>query len=185
MDDIENIYKDVLIATLQVRIAGLEAALKSAHTDPEFMVLTRRGIEHRWHERTVDVDTVIFFDMDNIHAHNEHHGYADTDARIRLVMSHINHIWLFRWFSGDEFGLLCAAADAPGFAHRVQRLLEAEGMTATFGIAPIISNDLKASVIEAASMVQAAKSRGMRNTINQESHNLKLLDVTDRLISRS
>lgn len=185
MDDTEHTYKDVLIATLQVRIAELESALKNAHIDPEFMVLTRRGIDHRWHERTVDVDTIIFFDMDNIHAHNEQHGYTDTDARIRLVMSQINHLWLFRWFSGDEFGLLCTAADAPGFAHRVQRLLEAEGMTATFGITPIINNDLKASMAEAAMLVQAAKSRGLRNTINQESSDLKLSGVTYQPISRS
>lgn len=163
----EQSYKDVLISTLQVRISELETALQHAHTDPEFSVLTRPGIDHRWHQRPAEVDTVIFFDIDNIHDHNEHLGYANTDAHIRSVMSQVNHVWLFRWFSGDEFGLLCAAADAPGFASRVERLLKAEGMSATFGIAPIIDNDLKASMSMAASLVQEAKAKGMRGTINE------------------
>ena len=166
MDNTDNTYKDTIIAALQVRIAELEAELKAAYIDPEFLVLTRRGIDRRWHGRPVEIDTVIFFDIDNIHGHNEQSGYAYVDKRVRLIMSQINHVWLFRWFSGDEFGLLCAAADAVGFAARVQRLLEAEGMTATFGIGPIIDNDLKASMLKASVMVQAAKTRGMRNSVN-------------------
>src|ERR1041385_3807282 len=158
----EQSYKDVLITTLQVRISELEAALQAAHMDPEFSVLTRPGIDNRWHQRPDSVDTVIFFDIDNIHDHNEHDGYETTDTRIRSVMSKINHVWLFRWFSGDEFGLLCSASDAPGFAARVERLLLAEGMTATFGIAPITDNNLKVSMAKAAELVQAAKAKNMR-----------------------
>jgi len=163
----ENTYEQVLISTLQVRISELEAALEAAHQDPEFMIFNRTGIDARWHHRPHDVDTVIFFDIDNIHSHNEEWGYADTDAHIRAVMSRINHVWLFRWFSGDEFGLLCSALDAPGFAARVERLLQAEGMTATFGIAPIIDNNLRASMSRAAALVQAAKSKNMRGTTNR------------------
>jgi GGDEF domain-containing protein len=169
MEDIdEQSYKDVLISTMELRISELETALRAAHTDSDFSVLTRPGISHRWHERPDEVDTVIFFDIDNIHAHNEQSGYANTDAHIRSVMSQVNHVWLFRWFSGDEFGLLCAASDAPGFAARVERLLQAEGMTATFGIAPIIDNDLKASMAVAAALVQAAKAKGLRGTISDQ-----------------
>lgn len=163
----ENTYKDVVIAALQVRITELESALAESHKDPEFSVFTRHGIDHRWHERPPEVDTVIFFDIDNIHLHNLNSGYANTDAHIRSVMSQINHVWLFRWFSGDEFGLLCAAADATGFAARVERLLQAEGMTATFGIAPIINNDLKASMSQASALVVAAKAKGNRGTTNR------------------
>ena len=164
----EHIDKDAQISALQVRIAELEAALQTAYTDPEFAILTRSGIDHRWHQRPVNADTVIFFDVDHIHRHNEQWGYAGTDAHIRVVMSQIGHFWLFRWFSGDEFGLLCAAADAMGFAARVKRLLREEGMTATFGIAQIIDDDLKASMARAALLVQAAKAKGMRGTINEE-----------------
>ncbi len=164
IDEAENTYKDVVIAALQVRITELESALEASHKDPEFTVFTRHGIEHRWRDRPPEVDTVIFFDIDNIHIHNLNLGYANTDAHIRSVMSQINHVWLFRWFSGDEFGLLCAAADATGFAARVERLLQAEGMTATFGIAPIINNDLKTSMAQAATLVVAAKAEGRRGT---------------------
>jgi GGDEF domain-containing protein len=167
IENSENEFQQVLISALQVRISELEVALEDAHKDPEFLILNRTGIDARWHRRPHDVDTVIFFDIDNIHNHNEQRGYADTDARIRTVMSQINHVWLFRWFSGDEFGLLCSALDAPGFAARVERLLQAEGMTATFGIAPIIDNNLKASMCRAAALVQAAKSKNMRGTTNR------------------
>jgi GGDEF domain-containing protein len=146
----------------------LEAALQAAHSDPQFEVLNRAGIDHRWHRRPTNADTVIFFDIDDIHHHNQRWGYTATDTRIRAVMFQVDHFWLFRWFSGDEFGLLCAARDAPGFAARVKRLLHEEGMTATFGIAPIINNDLEASMARAAALVQAAKANGMRGTINVE-----------------
>jgi len=166
--DPEHIGKDAQIWALQARIAELEAALRAAHTDPQFEVLSRAGIDHRWHLRPANADAVIFFDIDDIHRHNQQWGYAGTDARIRAVMLQVGHVWLFRWFSGDEFGLLCAAPDAPGFAGRVKRLLHEEGMTATFGIAPIINNDLEASMTRAAALVQAAKAKGMRGTINVE-----------------
>ena len=81
-------------------------------------------------------------------------------------MAQIGDPWVFRWYSGDEFGLLCAASDAVGFARRVQNLLREQGMPATFGIAPLVANDLKASMVSAAALVQAAKARGRRGTIN-------------------
>src|SRR6476646_5800403 len=146
IDNAEGVDMDAQILALQIRIAELEAALQAAHTDTEFAILTRSGIEHRWHQRPVNADTVIFFDIDGIHHHNQQLGYEGTDAHIRMVMSRIGHFWLFRWFSGDEFGLLCAASDALGFAARVKRLLEEVGMTATFGIAPITNNDLRSSI---------------------------------------
>jgi GGDEF domain-containing protein len=157
------------ILALQARVAELEAALLASHIDVDFSVLTRRGIDQRWHQRPAEFDTVIFFDIDHIHDHNEQSGYANTDGHIRMVMSQVDHIWLFRWYSGDEFGLLCSAPDALGFAARVQRLLQAEGMTATFGIAPIMDNDLKASMSKAAALVQAAKAKNMRGVIHQSS----------------
>jgi GGDEF domain-containing protein len=153
---------EMQISELLLRIEELEAALKAAYTDPQFSILTRSGLDHRWHQRPAsgheDTDTVIFFDIDHIHRRNEQWGYAGTDAHIRAVMSQIDYIWLFRWFSGDEFGMVCAGADAQGFAARVKRLLQAEGMTATFGIAPISGNDLKASMADAAALVQTAKA---------------------------
>ena len=82
-------------------------------------------------------------------------------------MSQTGHFWVFRWFSGDEFGLLCAEPDAPGFAARVKRLLQDEGMTAAFGIASIIDGVLKASIARAASLVQTAKAEGKRGTISK------------------
>lgn len=160
--------KDAQIEMLRSRIAELEAALQIAQIDPQFEVLNRFGIDHRWHLRPPEADTVIFFDIDFIHDHNQQAGYANTDAHIRTVMSQVDHVWLFRWFSGDEFGLICAAADAQGFVTRVARLLKQEGMTATFGIAPITDGDLKASMTRAASLVQAAKARGMRGTVSVE-----------------
>jgi GGDEF domain-containing protein len=163
-----HITYETLISELQVRIAELEAALHAAHTDTEYTILTRKGIDHRWHQRPADVDTVIFFDIDGLHRHNEQWGYAETDARIRTVLTQINHFWLFRWFSGDEFGLLCAAEDANSYALRVKRLLQAQEMSATFGIVSIVDNDLKLSMAKAAALVQAAKASGMRGTINKE-----------------
>lgn len=160
-------HKDTEVqnAALQVRVAELEAELQDAHTDAQYAILTPFGIDHRWHERPANADTVIFFDIDDLHRHNAQWGYAGTDAHIRAVMSQIDHFWVFRWFSGDEFGLLCSSADAVGYAERVKRLLEAEGMTATFGIAAIIDNDLKKSMASATSLVLTAKANSLRGAV--------------------
>jgi GGDEF domain-containing protein len=158
--------KDAQIAALEARIAELEAALCTAQIDPQFAILTRRGIDQRWHARPAQADTVIFFDIDWVHEHNAQWGYGGTDRRIAAVLAQMGENWVFRWFSGDEFGLLCTAADAPGFAMRVQRLLRAQGMSATFGIAPLVDGDLPASVGRAAALVQAAKAQNRRGTIN-------------------
>jgi hypothetical protein len=169
MDD-EQIDKDAQILALQARIMELEAALEVAHIDAAYAILTRAGIDHRWHRRPSAADTVIFFDIDSIRAHNEQWGYEGTDDRVRGVMAGIGSFWVFRWYSGDEFGLLCAASDSLGFAARVNRLLHEQGMTATFGIAPIVNNDLDASMSRAASLVQGAKATGMRSAILELEH---------------
>jgi GGDEF domain-containing protein len=169
MDD-EQIDKDAQILALQARIMELEAALEVAHIDAAYAILTRAGIDHRWHRRPSAADTVIVFDIDSIRAHNEQWGYEGTDDRVRGVMAEIGSFWVFRWYSGDEFGLLCAASDSLGFAARVNRLLHEQGMTATFGIAPIVNNDLDASMSRAASLVQGAKATGMRSAILELEH---------------
>jgi GGDEF domain-containing protein len=169
MDD-EQIDKDAQILALQARIMELDAALEVAHIDAAYAILTRAGIDHRWHRRPSAADTVIFFDIDSIRAHNEQWGYEGTDDRVRGVMAEIGSFWVFRWYSGDEFGLLCAASDSLGFAARVNRLLHEQGMTATFGIAPIVNNDLDASMSRAASLVQGAKATGMRSAILELEH---------------
>jgi GGDEF domain-containing protein len=169
MDD-EQIDKDAQILALQARIMELEAALEVAHIDAAYAILTRAGIDHRWHRRPSAADTVIFFDIDSIRAHNEQWGYEGTDDRVRGVMAEIGSFWVFRWYSGDEFGLLCAASDSLGFAARVNRLLHEQGMTATFGIAPIVNNDLDASMSRAASLVQGAKATGVRSAILELEH---------------
>jgi GGDEF domain-containing protein len=159
--------KDTQIAMLHARVAELEAALATAQIDPQFAILTRRGIDQRWHARPAHADTVIFFDIDRVHDHNAQWGYAGTDRRIASVLAQVGKNWVFRWFSGDEFGLLCMGADARGFASRMQELLRDQGMTATFGMAPLVDNDLPASVGQAAALVQAAKAQGRSGTINE------------------
>ncbi len=159
----EDLY--LQISTLQARVRELEAALEAAHQDPTYSILTRSGINHRWHKRPTESDTVIFFDIDGIHGHNEEWGYEGTNVRVRAVMAQVTSFWVFRWYSGDEFGVLCAASDALGFAARIKRLLEAEGLNATFGIAPIVDNDIEKSMSSAASLVQDAKLMGLRGAI--------------------
>jgi GGDEF domain-containing protein len=163
----EHPDKDAQILALRARIVELEAALEFSHRDSAYSILTRAGIDHRWHGRPSGADTVIFFDIDGIRAHNEEWGYEGTDNRVRAVMAQTDDVWVFRWYSGDEFGLLCAASDALGFAARVKRLLQQQGMTATFGIAPIVDNDLDASMLRAAALVQKAKASGMRDAIHE------------------
>jgi hypothetical protein len=166
-DDEEPMDKDAQNIALQARIAELEEALELAHMDAAYSIMTRAGIDHRWHLRPSTADTVIFFEIDCIYAQNEEWGYEGTDDRVRAVMAQIGDVWVFRWYSGDEFGLLCAQSDSLGFAARVNRLLQEQGMTATFGIAPIVNNDLNVSMSSAASLVQKAKATGVRGAIYQ------------------
>ena len=168
--DEEEVALKKKLDELVERVEALENEVKELSTDrvyssPGFDVLTRSGMERRWHKRASDHDTLIFVDLDELREANSRYGYEGANQRIAAGLAvGDSTIICGRWFSGDEIVFLCNRTDAKGLAQRLQRELTAQGLAATFGIAPV-SDDLQASVTRAADLVQAAKARNERGAI--------------------
>lgn len=141
--------------------------------DQAFDILTRSGLESLcWPKVVNEAAFVIFIDIDHMHDLNSRLGYDEVNRRIRESI-HCRSLNsqrtpdIGRWFSGDEIVVLGTDGDPVKYARSLLRALFINGISATFGIAPITSIDLAENVKVAMDLVQLAKLHNRRGTINQ------------------
>lgn len=136
---------------------------------PAYGIPTRAALEQKWStlsRRTTKL-SVVFCDLDHMHTANEQFGYQEVDRRIRIALQSVRHAEIWRWYSGDEFVILCSVAEALQAAQRLQAAFQQQGLSATFGIAPCQSVNLLENVAQASDLVQQAKQKGRRGAILQ------------------
>lgn len=149
----------------------LELLVKQLTTDATYNCLTRQGLElMTWPAVSETAKYAVFCDIDDMHERNFELGYNEVDARItRSINIRSTDIHATaRWYSGDEIVWIIGEGDPQGLAARIQSNFKSNGLSATFGIAPITSTDLKQNVDTAAALVQDAKTSGRRGTINSK-----------------
>jgi hypothetical protein len=152
---------DLLLA----RIAFLEAELLDAHTDIPYGCLSRKGLERRY--QSGDDRAIIFLDLDNMHEMNDLYTPDGSDIRISASLECVraSDSITGRWYSGDEIVLNTPMDAAYIIAQRLQAAFIANGLSATFGIAPA-GDSLRESVRLASDKARAAKHENRRGTIN-------------------
>ncbi|MBW4661001.1 MAG: diguanylate cyclase [Drouetiella hepatica Uher 2000/2452] len=167
----------VTIATATVNLALLikwqqaETRIQQLTVCPSYGCLTRQGVDIEWkrrHDRPPK-PSIVFFDIDGMKEANAKWGYAEVDRRISSVVSQIRSselVTLGRYFSGDEFVIICSKSEAYVTANRICKAFADQSMSATFAIAPCVSASLEECVRPAADAVQLAKLQGRRGTIN-------------------
>lgn len=138
---------------------------------------TRAGLEHIvWPQIRERARWIIFADLDNLHELNETLGYEVVNERIQIAVKLLRHTDVpaaGRWFSGDELvWIICQADDRPPSnphlaAKRILASFRAVNLSATFGIACVLSFDLAENVLPAANLVQQSKNKNKRGTIQQ------------------
>jgi GGDEF domain-containing protein len=136
---------------------------------------TRAGFEKMiWPTIADKAKWIIFFDVDNMHALNNQHGYEGVNEIIKKSLSLRGSDFMAgQWFSGDEF-IVCITDDDPNrdvsnpthFATRLASLFRDNGAPATFAIAPVTSDDLFRNVAPAHKLCQEAKNADKRGTIS-------------------
>ena len=134
----------------------LQNMLVAAYTNHNFGCLTKAGILalHTYSEGKA----VVFCDINGMHAANKQFGYAGVDARIKAAIACRNtDEAAAQWFSGDEFIFIVPADDAEGFVSRIAQGFIDNELSAMFGVAEL-TQDLEASVVAAAAIVQAQKA---------------------------
>jgi GGDEF domain-containing protein len=149
--------------------------VKTLSWNDRFGCYTRPGLEqYIWSQIQASVRYVIFLDVDDMHQLNETHGYEGVNEIIKQSLGSLRATDYIagQWFSGDEFAVF--VTDSPQREHsnpndlceRLRTAFHQHGASATFGIAPVTSQDLSHVVRPAFELVQNAKKAGRRGTIN-------------------
>lgn len=148
------------------RIAELEHQIATLEHHEQFDIPRRPVLERRWRNLDQHESRLIFFDLDGLNKLNATYGYAEVDRRIAATFAALQadtrpDTQVYHWQQGDEFVALCPAGDAEGLVCRIQALLWANGLSASFAIVPV-SICLRTTVEAATKRLKAAgrKERG-------------------------
>lgn len=139
---------------------GHDELIEKLAIDESYGCYTRQGLVLvAWPKIADEATYIIFADIDDMHGLNTEHGYAEVDRKIReaLKVRSSDVMAIGRYFSGDEILWIISAGDPNGMVHRLQEALQFQGLSATFGIAPVVSRILSENVTPAAVQVQEAK----------------------------
>lgn len=154
----------------------LEELVNSLSWNEGFGCYTRAGFEKIiWPEIADKAKWIIFFDVDNMNRLNDAHGQDTVDAMIKksLAMRDTDYV-ASQWKSGDEF-VVCVTEDGSrevsnpiSLCERLKEAFLENGIPATFGIAPVISRDLRENVQPAYKRVWTEKKANHRGRIHFE-----------------
>jgi len=147
--------------------------LKELAWNDEYGCYTRQGFQKLvWPNIAAKAQWIIFFDIDGMGVLNEQLTHAGVNAIIKKSLAVRTSDFLTgQRYSGDEF--MVVVTDDPDrgetnpieLAMRLKETLLENGASATFAIAPVISDDLMANVEPAVQLVEAAKKRNERGII--------------------
>jgi hypothetical protein len=161
-NDLSKLNKDQLI----------NLAKELAWND-EYGCYTRPGFRKMiWPSIAPQAKWIIYFDIDGMGELNAIHTHAGVNAMIKNSLSIRGSDYLAgQRYSGDEF-FVCVTDDPERgntdpiqLAVRLKQSLRENGLSATFAIAPVISDDLMENLEPAVLFVEQAKERNERGMI--------------------
>jgi len=139
----------------------------------EYGCYTRPGFRKMiWPSIAQEARWLIYFDIDGMGELNALHTHAGVNAMIKNSLSIRGSDYLAgQRYSGDEF-FVCVTDDPERgetdpiqLAVRLKEALRENGLSATFAIAPVISDDLMENLEPAVQLVEQAKDRNERGII--------------------
>lgn len=155
---------------LEGKVAHLNAQIESLKKDPSYGIYSRQGLEIVWDGLVTgghkDLYAIIFCDLDDLKAANTERGAAKVDRQISEWFSTLRanealngELVNSRYYSGDEFAILCPASEARAAAQRLADGLRAVNLTAVFAIVDCASDDLAQNCEVASAIVQRVKKQ--------------------------
>jgi len=152
----------------------LEQLIQALAWNDEYDCYSRAGFQELiWPGIAAIARWVIFFDIDEMGHLNEVHTHAGVNTRIKKSLAmRASDYRIGQRYSGDEF-IVVITDDDPGrresnpieLCARLAESLRENGLSATFAIAPVISDDLTANVEPAVKLVELAKMENKRGVI--------------------
>jgi GGDEF domain-containing protein len=156
----------LIIAQLLTKIEELNSAIAYLSVNRSYKVLTREGAERKWQAIDLRQKSVILFDIDNLHGHNQKHGYEEMNRRISLVLNCVRSCELLGLvFSGDEFFLVVKEEEAIATCERLRAEMKQYQMTATIAVSPITSMSFQVNYQKLTEYILQSKAMGMRNVL--------------------
>lgn len=177
MDDLGNLSKEDLI-NLAKRLQEENESLLKENTEmawnDEYGCYTRPGFQKKiWPYIAPKAQWLVYFDIDGMGELNARYTHAGVNARIKksLEIRMSDFLLTGQRYSGDEF-FICITDDSERgetnpveLAVRLKAALHENGLSATFAVAPVISDDLMETLEPAVQLVEQAKERNERGTI--------------------
>ena len=115
---------------------------------------------------------IIYFDIDGMGELNEQHTHAGVNTMIKKSLAvRASDYMTGQRYSGDEFIVVVTddpergETDPLQLTMRLKEALRENGLSATFAIAPVISDDLMENVEPAVQLVEDAKRNNERGII--------------------
>lgn len=153
----------------------LEDLVQTLAWNDEYGCYTRAGFEKViWPKIAQDAKWIAYFDIDDMGRLNETYTHAGVNDIIKkCITMRASDFLTGQRYSGDEF-IICITDNDPQRRESnpielCSRLLEAmreNGISATFAIAPVISDRLVENVEPAVKLVEIAKQENRRGSIS-------------------
>lgn len=148
--------------------------LKQMAWNEAYGCYTRQGFQQLiWHRIAADAKWLIYFDIDGMRELNDQHTHRGVNEMIKKSLTVRSTDYLAgQRYSGDEFMVVVTddpergETDPLQLTMRLKEALRENGLSATFAIAPVISDDLMENVEPAVQLVEDAKRNNDRGTIN-------------------
>ena len=139
----------------------------------DYGCFTREGFRKMvWPSIADKAKWIIFFDIDGMGELNEQHTHAGVNAMIKKSLAvRASDYMTGQRYSGDEFIVVVTddpergETDPLQLTMRLKEALRENGLSATFAIAPVISDDLMENVEPAVQLVEDAKRNNERGII--------------------
>ena len=159
-----------MMTSKDLTIAKLEEKLHRVSWNDKLGCYNRQGFEYViWPDIAPRARFIIYFDIDHLHELNEpYDSFAPVDAMIKQALSIVRTTDSVagQLNSGDEFMVVLAETEKTekrkelnpeGLKKRLVESLAEQGMSATFAIVAVKSQDLMENVDPAVAQVKAAK----------------------------
>lgn len=150
--------------TQKQKIARLEAEIEHLKTHQPFGILTRSGFDLE-KRSLVNVQYVIFGDVDDMHGLNEKYGYEVVNQKIKaaLQLRQTDLLLTGLRFSGDEIVFIISSNDPLSFMERAQNSFRAQGLEITLAFDfpnKDEGNNIEPAIDRATQKVKSLKSLG-------------------------
>ena len=153
----------------------LEELVKALAWNDEYGCYTRAGFEKIiWPQIAPKAQWFAYCDIDDMGRLNEVYTHAGVNALIKKCLTtRTSDFVTGQRYSGDEF-IIVITDDAHGrresnpieFCLRLSEAMRENGISATFAIAPVISDSLVENVEPAVKLVEVAKKENRRGSIS-------------------